>query len=94
MYPPQAVRQVIFAVDCLVAGGDVAEVAGLLHAVWWREGFEGEEAVVAVHLIWNTCQTQRQLKTKCRHVCTHKLRIEKRIQTNEQYDKPLTRFLL
>lgn len=35
MYSPQAVRQVILAVDSLVAGGDIAEIAGLLHAVWW-----------------------------------------------------------
>ncbi|TNN88871.1 hypothetical protein EYF80_000749 [Liparis tanakae] len=45
-----AVRQVILAVDSLVAGGDVAEVAGLLHAVWWGHGLEREQAVVAVHL--------------------------------------------
>lgn len=58
MYPPQAVRQVILAVDGLVAGGDVAEVAGLLHAVGWREGLEGEEAVVAVHLRRHIYQSQ------------------------------------
>lgn len=52
LYPPQAVGQVVLAVHCLVAGGDVAEVAGLLHAVGWREGFEGKQAVVAVHLRW------------------------------------------
>lgn len=42
VYSPQAVRQVILTVDCLVAGGDVAKVAGLLHAVWWGEGLEGK----------------------------------------------------
>lgn len=52
MYPAQAVRQVILAVDGLVAGSDVAEVAGLLHAVWRGQRLEGEEAVVAVHLRW------------------------------------------
>lgn len=55
LYPPQAVRQVVLAVHCLVAGGDVAEVAGLLHAVGWREGFKGKQAVVAVHLRWYVC---------------------------------------
>lgn len=50
VYPPQAVRQVILAVDSLVAGGDVAEVAGLLHAVGWRKRFKREQAVVTVHL--------------------------------------------
>lgn len=55
LYPPEAVRQVVLAVDCLVAGGDVAEVAGLLHAVGRREGFEGKQAVVAVHLRWYVC---------------------------------------
>lgn len=56
MYSPQAVRQVILAVDSLVAGGDVAEVAGLLHAVWWEEGLKGEQAVVAINLRWYICQ--------------------------------------
>lgn len=50
MYPPQAVGQVILAVDRLVAGGDVAEVAGLLHVVGWRKRFKWEQAMVAVHL--------------------------------------------
>lgn len=50
MYPPQAVRQIILAVDRLITGGDVTEVAGLLHAVWRGEGFEGKQAVVAVNL--------------------------------------------
>lgn len=50
VYPPQAVRQIILAVDRLITGGDVTEVAGLLHAVWWREGLEGKQAVVAVNL--------------------------------------------
>lgn len=68
VYPPQAVRQVILAVDRLVAGGDVAEIAGLLHAVWWREGLEGEEAVVAVHLRWYICQRQKWFqKQKTKH---------------------------
>ena len=58
MYPPQAVRQVILAVYSLVAWGDVAKVAGLLHAVWWGEGLEGEQAVVAVHLRWYIWQKQ------------------------------------
>lgn len=62
VYPPQAVRQVVLAVDCLVAGGDVAEVAGLLQAVWWGEGLEGEQAVVAVHLRRYICQRQRQFQ--------------------------------
>lgn len=62
MYPPQAVRQVVLAVDCLVARCDVAEVAGLLHAIWWREGLEGEEAVVAVHLRWYICQRQQRFQ--------------------------------
>lgn len=60
MYPPQAVGQIILAVDCLVAGGDIAEVAGLLHAVWWREGLEGKQAVVAVHLRRYICQRQKR----------------------------------
>ena len=64
MYPPQAVGQVILAVDCLVAGSDVAEVAGLLHAVWWREGLEGEQAVVTVHLRRYICQRQKQFQKK------------------------------
>lgn len=59
LYPPQAVRQVVLAVHCLVAGGDVAEVAGLLHAVGWREGFEGKQAVVAVHLRWYVCHKKK-----------------------------------
>lgn len=50
VYPPQAVRQIVLAVDRLITGGDVTEVAGLLHAVWWREGLEGKQAVVAVNL--------------------------------------------
>jgi len=58
VYPPQAVRQVILAVDSLVAGGDVAEVAGLLHAVWWGHGLKREQAVVAVHLRRYICQRQ------------------------------------
>lgn len=49
LYPPQAVWQVILAVDRLVAGGDVAEVAGFLHAVRRGERLEGKQAVVAVH---------------------------------------------
>lgn len=64
MYPPQAVGQVVLAVDSLVAGGDVAEVAGLLHAVWWWEGLEGEEAVVAVHLRRYICQKQTHMRKK------------------------------
>lgn len=59
LYPPQAVRQVVLAVHRLVAGGDVAEVAGLLHAVGRREGFEGKQAVVAVNLRRNICQKQK-----------------------------------
>lgn len=59
LYPPQAVRQVVLAVHCLVAGGDVAEVAGLLHAVGWREGFEGKQAVVAVHLRRYACHKKK-----------------------------------
>lgn len=50
VYPPQAVRQIVLAVDRLITGGDVTKVAGLLHAVWWREGLEGKQAVVAVDL--------------------------------------------
>lgn len=50
MYPPEAVRQVIFAVDCLVTGSDVTEVAGFLKTVWWGKGFQGKEAVVTVYL--------------------------------------------
>lgn len=47
MYPPEAVRQVIFTVDCLVTGSDVTEIAGFLKtAGWW--GFQGKEAVVTV----------------------------------------------
>lgn len=56
LYPPQTVRQVVLAVHRLVAGGDVAEVAGLLHAVGWREGLKGKQAVVAVHLRGYVCQ--------------------------------------
>lgn len=55
MYPPQAVRQIILAVDRLITGGDVTEVAGLLHAVWRGEGLEGKQAVVAVNLRWHIC---------------------------------------
>lgn len=62
MYSPQAVRQVILAVDGLVAGGDVAEIAGLLHAVWWEEGLEGEQAVVAIHIRWYICQKIKNKK--------------------------------
>lgn len=50
MYSPQTIRHVILAVDRFVAGGNVAEIAGLLHAVWWREGLQRKQAVVAVHL--------------------------------------------
>lgn len=68
VYPPQAVRKVILAVDSLVAGGHVAEVAGLLHAVWWRQGLKREEAVVAVHLRGYVCQrttkSQRKLNNE------------------------------
>lgn len=67
LYPPQAVRQVVLAVHCLVAGGDVAEVAGLLHAVGWREGFEGKQAVVAVHLRWYVCHKESFLGQMHRH---------------------------
>lgn len=59
LYSPQTIRQVVLAVHRLVAGGDVAEVAGLLHAVGWREGLEGKEAVVAVHFRWYVCQQHR-----------------------------------
>lgn len=38
MYPSQTIRKIILAVDRFVAGGDIAEVAGLLHAVWRWEG--------------------------------------------------------
>lgn len=62
VYPPQAVRQVILAVDSLVAGGDVAEVAGLLHTVRWWEWFKGEQAVVAVHLTWYICSSGTNTK--------------------------------
>lgn len=58
MYPPQAVRQVILAVDRLVARGDVAEVAGLLHAVWWGKGLKRKQAMVAVHFCWYICPTE------------------------------------
>lgn len=54
MYPPQAVRQVVLAVDGLVAGSDVAEVTGLLQAVGRWDRLQGKQAVVAVHLRWNT----------------------------------------
>lgn len=77
MYPPQAVRQVILAVDSLVAGGDVAEVAGLLHAVWWGEGLEGEQAVVTIHLRRYICHRQRQKKPNMIHTVMHK-----RMQSN------------
>ena len=70
MYPPQAVRQIILAVDRLVAGGDVAEVAGLLHAVWWGKRLEGEQAVVAVHLRWYICQTEKRFqRQKINQMC-------------------------
>lgn len=59
MYPPQTVRQVIFAVDRLIAGGDVTEIAGLLHTIRWREGLKGKQAVVTVHLRRNICQRQK-----------------------------------
>lgn len=54
MYPPEAVRQVIFAVHCLVTGSDVTEVAGFLKTVGWGKGFQGKEAVVAVYLRWHS----------------------------------------
>lgn len=47
MYPPEAVRQVIFTIDCLVTGSDVTEIAGFLKTVG-RRWFQGEEAVVTV----------------------------------------------
>lgn len=64
MYPPQTVRQVILAVDCFVAGSDVAEIAGLLHAVWRGKGLEGEQTVVAVYLRWYICQREKQFQGK------------------------------
>lgn len=67
MYPPQTVRQVILAVDGLVAGGDVAEVAGLLYAVWWGEWLKGEQAVVAIHLRRYICQRQKQKIAQYKH---------------------------
>lgn len=54
MYPPEAVRQVIFAVDCLVTGSDVTEIAGFLKTVGGRKGFQGKEAVVTVNLGWHS----------------------------------------
>lgn len=61
MYPPQAVRQVILAVDRLIARGNVTKVAGLLHTIWWREGLKGKQAVVAVHLRREICQKQKYI---------------------------------
>lgn len=60
VYPPQAVRQVILAVDRLIARGDITEVAGLLHTIWWKEGLKGKQAVVAIHLRWYICQREKQ----------------------------------
>lgn len=71
VYPPQAVRQVILAVDRLIARGDVTKVAGLLHTVWWREGLKGKQAVVAVHLRRNICQRQKQFQKKKRQLHKH-----------------------
>lgn len=64
MYSPQAVRQVILGVDSLVARGNVAKVAGLLHAVWWEERLKGEQTVVAIHLRWYICQKPKQFQHK------------------------------
>lgn len=50
MYPPETVRQVIFAVDRLVTGSDVTEVAGFLEAVRGKKRLQGKEAMVAVYL--------------------------------------------
>lgn len=63
MYPSQTVGKVIFAVDSLVTGSDVTEVAGLLQAVGRGEGFQGEEAVVAVHLRGDVWQGKTQTVT-------------------------------
>lgn len=54
MYPPETVRQVVFAVDRLVTGSDVIEVAGFLEAVGGKKGLQGKEAMVAVHLRWDS----------------------------------------
>lgn len=72
MYPPQAIRQVILAVDRLIARGNVTKVAGLLHAIWWREGLKGKQAVVAVHLRWDICQKQKRIKKKKKITQLHK----------------------
>lgn len=72
MYPPQAVRQIILAVDRFVAGGDVAEVAGLLHAVWWGKRLQGKQAMIAVHLRWYICQRQKQFQKENDNMLVHK----------------------